>query len=447
MEPARIRFSRGVFPSRRAILVVAAATALAVVPVLLAPGLWTVWLFGWALFLMLLAIDAVLAPRRGDIERSLTVPDTLYMGDPSEALLTLRLRRGDRPMRAVVKLDLSETLAPTVSHRVVLSPKETVVPFELAALRRGTGTIEAAWVRFRGPFGLIARTVRFALDREVAAVPNIRGVRQQALEFFSPNEFRTGLRIEQYAGDGSEFDSLREFMPGLDHRAIDWKASARHAELLCRQFRAERNRQVVIAIDAGHLMAEPLERLPRLDHAIHAGLLLAYFSVRAGDKVGFFGFDERVRAFAEPRGGMGSFRAMLRLSGGLGYADAETNYTLGLTELMGRLTRRSLVVVLTDFVDTVTAELMLDNIGRLARRHLVVFVSLRDPLLDTVAAAEPRDMQALHEAAVADSMLREREVVLTRLRRQGVFCIDATPQTMGIELVNRYLEIKRREMI
>lgn len=447
MEPARIRFTRRVFPSRRAILVVAAASALAVVPVLVAPGLWTVWLFAWALFSLLLAIDAVLAPRRADIEHALTVPDTLYMGEPGQARLALRLGRGDRQLRALVKLDLSETLAPVQARRAVLGPTETTVLFDLAALRRGTGQIEAAWIRFRGPFGLIERTVRFDLARDVAAVPNIRGVRQQALEFFSPSEFRTGLRIEQYAGDGSEFDSLREFMPGLDHRAIDWKSSARHAELLCRQFRAERNRQVVVAIDAGHLMAEPLERIPRLDHAIHAGLLLAYFSARAGDKVGFFGFDERVRAFAEPRGGMAAFRAMLRLSGGLGYADAETNYTLALTDLMGRLTRRSLVVVLTDFVDTVTAELMMDNIRRLARRHLVVFVSLRDPLLDTVAAAEPRDMLALHQAAVADAMLRERELVLTRLRRQGVFCIDATPHTIGAQLVNRYLEIKRREMI
>lgn len=434
-------------PSRRAVLLVAAATALAVVPALAAPGLWALWLFAWGLFLLLFVIDGVLAPRRVDLEHALDVPDLLYLGDPGEATLSLRLPRATRPARALVKLDLAAPLVPVAARRALLGAEPTRLVFALAARRRGAGAVEAAWVRFKGPFGLAERTLRLELDARVEAVPNIRGVRQQALAFASPDAYRTGLRIEQYGGDGSEFDSLREFSPGLDHRAIDWKSSARHAELLCRQFRAERNRQIIVAVDTGHLMAEPLAELPRLDHAIHAALLLAYFSVRAGDKVGLFAFDERPRVFASPRGGMGAFRAMLKLSGGLDYADAETNYTLGLTDLMGRLTRRSLVVVLTDFVDTVTSELMLDNVARLARRHLVVFVSLRDPLLDALAAREPREPVDLHEAVVADSLLRERDLVLTRLRRLGVFCIDAAPGEIGPQLVNRYLEIKRREMI
>jgi len=436
-----------VHPSRRAIFVVVGATVLAVAPVLLAPGLWTLWLAAWTVLLLLLVVDGVLAPRARDVVHTLELPDLLYLGDPSEVRLALRLTRPARALSALVKLDLSDTLAPAPLRRVELGARDVTLAFPLAARRRGAAVVEAAWLRFRGPFGLVERTVRLALDAPVEAVPNIRGVRQQALAYASPEAYRTGLRIEQFSGDGSEFDSLREFMPGLDHRAIDWKASARHAELLCRQFRAERNRQVVLAVDTGHLMAEPLEGIPRLDHAIHAGLLLAWFSARAGDKVGFYAFDARPRAFTSPRGGIGAFRAMLKVSGGLDYADAETNYTLGLTDLMGRLTRRSLVIVLTDFVDTVTAELMVDNVARLARRHLVVFVSLRDPLLETRAAAEPRDLVALNEAVVAESLRGEREVVLNRLRRLGVFCIDAAPGAIGVQLVNRYLEIKRREMI
>src|SRR5690606_10749357 len=106
----------------------------------------------------------------------------------------------------------------------------------------------------------------------------------------------------------------------------------------------------------------------------------------------------------------------------------ETNFTLGLTELMQRLNRRSLVVVMTDFVDSVTASLMVDNLTRLGRRHLVVFVSIRDPGLDELAAAEPRALLGLHRAVVADSLVRERELVLTHLRRLGIFCIDAAPR-------------------
>jgi uncharacterized protein (DUF58 family) len=131
----------------------------------------------------------------------------------------------------------------------------------------------------------------------------------------------------------------------------------------------------------------------------------------------------------------------------LEYRPEESNYTLGLMDLMGRLDRRSLIVVMTDFVDTVTAELMLDNLQRLSARHLVLFIALRDRALDSVATAEPRDLRGLARSVLANDFVAEREVVLQRLQRLGVLCIDAEPGRLGTEMVNRYLDIKRREML
>ena len=236
-------------------------------------------------------------------------------------------------------------------------------------------------------------------------------------------------------------------MPGLDPRAIDWKASARHRKLLCQEFRAERNHQVILALDTGHLMSEPLGGIPKLDHAVNAGLLLAYFCLRTGDRVGLYGFDETVRCFGEPAGGMAAFPRLQRLTAELDYHRSETNFTLGLSDLSTRLRRRSLVILLTDFVDTISAELMVDNVQRLSRRHLVVFVTLRDPTLEAIAAAPPVTLEALHRAVVAGDFVREREVVLQRLRRLGVHCLDVPPARVSMHLVNRYLDIKRRELV
>ncbi|HRE89567.1 MAG TPA: DUF58 domain-containing protein, partial [Myxococcota bacterium] len=321
------------------------------------------------------------------------------------------------------------------------------VSLPLTASRRGRTRLEGLWLRWSGPLGLIQRSGFVPLDREVDATPNLRAVRQLAARFASRNELRQGLRIERFLGDGTEFDSLREFMPGLDRRSIDWKSSARHTKLLARHHRAERDRQIVIAIDTGHLMAEPLDGLPRLDHAIHAGLLLALMSTRSGDRVGLYAFGDRPRAFTEPRAGMAAFTSTLEVAAGLEYGESETNFTLGLTHLMQRLTRRSLVIVMTDFTDSITAELMVENLQRLANRHLVLFVSLRDPLLDRLVAARPDDLVKLQGAVVADSLIREREVVLQRLRLRGIHCLDASPAEVGMALINRYLDIKRRELI
>jgi uncharacterized protein (DUF58 family) len=255
-----------------------------------------------------------------------------------------------------------------------------------------------------------------------------------------------GLKVERFLGDGSEFESLREFVIGLDHRAMDWKASARHRKLLCQEFRAERNHQVVLAVDAGQLMSEPVGGVPKLDHAINASLLLGWFCLRTGDRVGMLGFDERVRNWAEPAGGMHTFRRLQAMSAEIDYCPVETNFTLTLADLSTRLKRRSLVVLFTDFLDTVTAELMIDNVTRLARKHLVLFVAVRDPSLEARALARPRTLGTLHEAVVAGDFGRERSIVLERLKRAGAHCIDTTPDQFSMALVNRYLDIKRREL-
>ena len=141
-------------------------------------------------------------------------------------------------------------------------------------------------MRSAGPFGLIATVAQIDLKRQAPVVPNIRPVKAVALRFLNDREFRSGLKIERYQGDGTEFDSLKEYATGDDRRAIDWKATARHRKLVSRQNRAERNHQVMIAVDTGRLMCEPLAGIPKVDHAVNAALILAYVSLRAGDRVG-----------------------------------------------------------------------------------------------------------------------------------------------------------------
>jgi uncharacterized protein (DUF58 family) len=256
-----------------------------------------------------------------------------------------------------------------------------------------------------------------------------------------------GSKAVLQLGDGSEFDALRDYAPGLDRRTIDWKHSARHRRLVSKEFRAERNHQIVLAFDTGYLMREPLAGIPKLDHAINAGLVLAYASLKSGDRVGLFGFDAKPRRYAAPLGGPRQFARLQREAAGLDYSAEEANFTLALADLAGRLSRRSLIVLTTEFIDTVTAELMLENVARLASRHLVLFVTLQDPDLPAIIDAPPRSFAGLARSVVADELRRDRLVVFERLRRLGVQCLEAPHNAIGIELINRYLAIKQRESI
>jgi uncharacterized protein (DUF58 family) len=166
--------------------------------------------------------------------------------------------------------------------------------------------------------------------------------------------------------------------------------------------------------------------------------------------VGWITFDARVGAFVSPLAGLHSFSTLAERAGRIDSTSLETNFTLGLTSLARRLTRRSLVVVLTDFVDTITAELMVESLDRLASRHAVVFAALQNPHLAAIAAGIERSPASPLErsrAVVAGALLRDREVVIQRLRLQGIQPIDAVPAEVTPRLISSYLEIKRRERI
>lgn len=435
-------------PTLRCVLVFAAGFPVALLPVLMSARLWTLWLGYVGGVLLITGLDGLLSLPRRRLTVDVQAPDMLYIGEDDPLVVRLRARGWRWRARVELLADLDRDLVPVPVRAVEIPAGSTArVELPLSPRRRGTVEVQRVSLRWVGPFGLLQRRVVKPAGAKVSVTPNVRAVRAAALRFFTNKEFLAGLKIEHYVGDGSEFESIREYMPGLDHRAMNWKASARHRKLLCQEFRAERNHQVVIAVDTGQLMSEPMGRIPKVDHAINAGLLLSYFCLRTGDRVGLYGFDERVRCFAEPRGGMASFPRLQKLSAELEYRHAETNFTLGVAELSTRLRRRSLVVLLTDFVDTITAELMLENVLRLSRRHLVVFVTLRDPSLAELAGGEPRTARDVHRSVVAGDFIREREVVLQRLRHLGVQCIDAPPSQVSIGLLNRYLDIKRRELI
>jgi len=433
-------------PTRRSLWIVSGTTAVAVLPSIGLPGAWPLVPICWVLILVFHAADALISPRRRALRWEADLPDTLHIGSPDRARVRVSLpARKPLPLRAA--LDLSEGLEPQPVVLGRASRKPAELAWSLVPSRRGTVRVETAWIRYASPLGLWSWQVRVALDREIPVLPNLPLVKSTALRFFSDRELRAGLKIERYRGDGTEFESLKEFLSGDDHRTIDWKASARHRKLLCRQFRAERNHQVVLAIDTGHLMCEPLDGIPKLDHALNAALLLAYVCLTSGDRVGLYSFDAAVGPGLDPVGGVAAMRSLIHATSEFKYSRNETNFTLGLSTLAHRLRRRSLIILLTDFVDTVTAELMMENLERIGRRHLVVFVSIRDPMLGRVAAASPRTPRELGRAVIAGTLLRDRDVVHRRLRRMGVRPLDVEPRRIGPGLINQYLDIKRRELV
>ena len=318
--------------------------------------------------------------------------------------------------------------------------------FALTPERRGTADFAHLWLRWRGALGLIWKQKQVPLGQAIVITPDIRPVRQKSAQLLY-RDAQHGIVAQLQVGEGSEFEALTEYKAGMDRRSIDWKQSARHTALIAKEYRTERNNTIVLAIDSGRAMGDPIAGVPRVDRAISAALLTAFVALKEGDRVGWFGFDSRPRVATNPVAGGRSFALLQQVAAQIDYSPNETNYTLALSTLAGRLNRRSLIVIFTDFPDTTSAELMLAALGPLLSRHLVLFVSMHDEELEALAAAEPDAPGDVVRAVTAASLLRERSLVLTKLRRLGAHVIETEHETAGPAIVESYLRMKRRNIL
>ncbi|TJV54597.1 MAG: DUF58 domain-containing protein, partial [Mesorhizobium sp.] len=286
------------------------------------------------------------------------------------------------------------------------------------------------WLRWRGPFGLVWNQVVLPMESKVAVLPDVRSARDQAITLLQRNALPDG-HAQRRAGHGREFEALKDYQPGMGRRMIDWKRSARHGRLLAREFRIEENNNIVLAIDSGRLMCEPVDGLPKVDRAVAAALLSAFIALKGGDMVSLFSFDARPRVASGAVRGSASFAMIQKRAVEIDYSNEETNFTLALTTLAARLDRRSLVIIFTDFVDPISAELMLRTVGRLTERHLVLFMMIRDVELESLADMPPSSGEDVARAVVAGGLLRERQVVIGRLRLLGAHVIEADHHRLG----------------
>jgi uncharacterized protein (DUF58 family) len=434
-------------PTRRAVMIFSLGVPLALFLVIYDAGLWALSFDFGVLVLVAVATDGLLAfpPRRLKLDAA--APQSLYIGERGVLGVTIAPARYRRPARFEVLADFAGALDPAELVTVELAPgAETRVSLPIVPRRRGRVTIERVWVRWQGPLGLMQLVRVHPVGRTVDVLPNVRGVKSAAIQFFA-DEAIFGIKVQQQRGEGTEFEALREHRAGHDSRHIDWKHSARHRKLLSKEFQTERNHQVILAFDTGYLMREPIDGIPRLDHVINAALLLAWISLHGGDLVGTFAFDAALRHYLTPVRGINSFARIQQAAAGLEYRTDETNFTLGLAELGARLKRRALVILFTEFVDTVTAELLIESMQRVAARHVVVFVTLRDSLMQRVVDAPPSRFERVAEAVIAHDMLRERSIVFERLERLGVHCLDVPSRGLSVALINRYLMVKQRGLI
>ncbi|MFN8077209.1 MAG: DUF58 domain-containing protein [Kineosporiaceae bacterium] len=420
----------------RAVLLV----LLGIVPAALTPG-WSGAAVALGVVAVLLALDLALAgsPRALDVQRR-DVPGLRLGG---ETLAVTDVTNGGRRRVRGRLVDGWQPSAGAVParHRLDLAPgSRTAVTTVLRPDRRGDRLALHVTVRCLGPLGLAARQGTRRAPGSVRVLPPFTSRKHlpSALARLREIEGQTALRIR---GQGTEFDSLREYVIGDDVRAIDWRASARGRGVAVRTWRPERDRRVLLVLDTSRTSAARIGDAPRLDAAMDAALLLAALAARAGDRVELLAVDQEVRARVERTDGSRLLPALVEAMAPLDATLLEADWTLIAASIRQRVPHRALVVLLTTLDPTAMDEGLLPVLGVLTERHQVLVASVADPALTELTRGRD-DAFAVHAAASAERAVMDGAAVRAELVRAGVEVVEASPEGLPPALVDRYLALK-----
>jgi len=416
-----------VSPTPRSALVLG---AIAVVAVVLGPAVAA--LLVAALAGAMLA-DALAARRPPDARRH--APAIVARGVP--ATLTVEIPEPDG-----CRTRVRQPRPPAID--VIPQEGDRGLDAKIVGRRRGSFTLPPAAVRATGPLGLATWDHRAGEDEQLLVYPDLPAARRLALAVRMGRFRESGHQSRGPLGLGTEFESIREYLPDDDIRQVNWPATARMGRPMSNQYRIEQDRDVICVIDCGRLMAAPLSGgATRLDAAVDAATAVGLVADELGDRCGTVAFDGVVRRRLAPRrrGGDALVRAVFDLQP----APVDSDYELAFRTVAS--SKRALVIVFTDLIEEVAARSLVMAVPVLARRHEVVVAGVVDPDLDAALGTRPEHELDVYRAAAALDMLAARERAAARVRGAGAQVLETAPGALARACVGAYLKAKARARI
>jgi uncharacterized protein (DUF58 family) len=310
----------------------------------------------------------------------------------------------------------------------------------LLPTRRGDRRPALVTIRSIGPLGLAARQGRHWVPWAVRVLPPFTSRR------FLPGRLARLRQLDgavptRVRGQGTEFDSLREYVDGDDVRSIDWRATARRQDVTVRTWRPERDRRIVLVLDTGRTSAARVGDIPRLDCSLDAALLLAAVAARAGDRVDLLAVDRVQRASVEGASRTEVLPRLVQAMAALEPALVESDARRMVAEVLRRARQRSLIVLFTSLDAAVIETGLLPVLSALTSRHLVLLAAVADPRVVELAAGRG-DAEAVYGASAAEQTGADRRRVSAQLARQGVSVVEAPPNDFAPAVTDAYLELK-----
>lgn len=379
-----------------------------------------------------------------EVERRL---GRLAFATPGEIRVTVTNRSG-RTLRVQARDEIPPELgaAPIGDSARIVSGQSVEWGFEVCPVRRGHYTLDAVVVRVMRPGGFVSREVRVPVPQNISVYPRFATSEEHRLLARLDRPDDASRRSRRIRGRGTDFESLTTYTRGDDPRTVDWKASAKRGFLVVRNLQTERGQQISLMIDGGRLMSEKIGEYSRFEHALNAAVMLSHVAQKRGDTVAVATFSDRVESFTPPIRGRAILPTVMDSLCAVQIRQVESDYWQVVGEVMAKLKRRSLLIMMTDVMDVAAGAGLINNMMRAARRHLVLCVVMTERRIDEAARTPPEDVRSAFLQAAAGHLKVQRQLALERMRARGILVLESPPDHLTVDLIRRYLEIRKANL-
>ncbi len=436
-----------VIPSRKFLFLI----ALGLVPAALGtfvPGLFSLALAYFVICCAFLAGTYLVGLRPEEVTITRSVPSRLSLGEREKVELRVR-NFGRAPARILVTDTVPQAFeAEGLPAEVLVGAKEeATLTYYVTPGARGRFQFGDLYARVEQAPGLAVRQLSLSAPEEVRIYPDLREVTRYELMARRSRLGEFGIHRSRMVGRGTEFERIRDYTPDDEYRQIDWKATARRHRPMTRVYEVEKSQNVFLVLDAGRMMAGRVGKLAKLDYAVNAALMLAHVALKAGDRVGLMIVSDSVDAYLPLGKSPGHFKQCLELLYGVEARLCHVDYRGALEQIAQRCKRRSLVVFFTDLVDEDTSADLVTYLRLLRPVHLPLCVTLQDEQVLATSRRPSEMAEQMYERTVAIDLLNERRRILDSLHKLGAVVLDTSPDELSMNLVNRYLELKYRQLL
>lgn len=413
------------------------------------PWIYNLAKIGLLLLSVLMLVDIVwLRFSKGKIEIERNVPARLSMGDDNPVAVSLR---NTFPFK--IQYELIEELPPQFQKRdfsikgELPSGEEKTIDYLLTPLTRGSYHFGRSNVYVTGIINLISLRIKANNEQSIPVYPSFISMRKFELMSISNRLEEFGIKRIRKIGQHSEFDQIREYVPGDDSRTVNWKATARKGALMVNQHQDERSQQVISLIDMGRVMEMPFHGMSLLDYAINASLVISNIAMLKHDRAGLITFSKQVHSLLPPDRKGGHLQHIMDVLYKQETDFNESSYERLYATVAAKIHQRSLLILYTNFEGLPSLRRQLPYLKKLASKHLLLVVFFENSEIRQAINQTSHNIEEVYINSIARKFVHDKKVMVNELKRSGILSLLTPPEGLSANLINKYLEIKARELI